>query len=162
VHEARHGTSRRASVYILDDTYVIVRIFSINNNVPIETYMMCIIVRRRLRDLPRVPSRSPRRMPFAGPETTLAATAIARIGVRAVESKIVRPGASQEPSTTFQSLTRRVNDLRRIDRNFSVGRLCRRCHEVGKPLRVVAFFPRIQLEHYPHPVAGMRGLHRTP
>jgi hypothetical protein len=57
------------------------------------------------------------RMPFPGPETALPATIVPAYGVNLIADEIVRPGGFQGPSTTFQRLTRRLNDLRVYIRN---------------------------------------------
>ena len=51
------------------------------------------------------------RMPFAEPETALPATIDPAHEGKVVRREIARPGACQRPPTTFQSLTRRLNDL---------------------------------------------------
>ncbi len=53
-------------------------------------------------------------MPFPEPETALAATIVAEVEAEVIRGAIVRLGASQGPSTTFQSLARRLNDLHRF------------------------------------------------
>jgi hypothetical protein len=50
-------------------------------------------------------------MPFAGPETALPATIVSEGGPTLIRGKITRPAARKGPSTTFQRLTRRLNDL---------------------------------------------------
>ena len=50
-------------------------------------------------------------MAFAGPETALASTIDAPPMVEALRDKTLRQSASKVPSTTFQSLPRRLNDL---------------------------------------------------
>jgi hypothetical protein len=52
-------------------------------------------------------------MPFARPETALASTIDRRTKREVVRAKTVRPAASQRPSTIFQALTRRLNDLQK-------------------------------------------------
>jgi hypothetical protein len=51
-------------------------------------------------------------MPFAGPETALPATIVARDDLTLIRDEIIRPAARVGPSTTFQSLTPRLNNLR--------------------------------------------------
>jgi len=53
-------------------------------------------------------------MPFAGPETALPATIVSEGSLTLIAGKIIRPAARAGPSTTFQSLTRRLNDLQGI------------------------------------------------
>src|SRR5580700_9931537 len=56
--------------------------------------------------------RSPiRRMPFAEAETALASTIGQLLDPRAIHETIRAPGARWIGSTTFQRLTRRLNDL---------------------------------------------------
>jgi hypothetical protein len=50
-------------------------------------------------------------MPRAGPETALAATIGIEDDLTLIRGKMIRPVACAGPSTTFQSLTRRLNDL---------------------------------------------------
>jgi len=50
-------------------------------------------------------------MPFLEPETTLAATIATVAEESIVRAKTMHPEARMGPSTTFQSLTRRLNDL---------------------------------------------------
>src|SRR5450755_3378472 len=52
-------------------------------------------------------------MPFPRPETPLAATIARATEENFAHSKFARPVARQGPSTTFQSLTRRLNNLRK-------------------------------------------------
>jgi len=58
-------------------------------------------------------------MPIAEPETALPATIVARGDPTLIRDKIIRPAARAGPSTIFQSLAPRLNDLRR---NASGGR----------------------------------------
>jgi len=51
-------------------------------------------------------------MPLAGPETALVSTIDGGVEEIIVRGRTPRPGACKWPSTTFQSLTRRLNDLR--------------------------------------------------
>jgi hypothetical protein len=51
-------------------------------------------------------------MPFPEPETAIAATIDRLDRGRFIQRKTLRLEACQEPSTTFQSLARRRNDLR--------------------------------------------------
>jgi hypothetical protein len=60
------------------------------------------------------------RTPFAGPETALAATIVAGGDPEFIGDQIARPGARPGPSTTFQSLTRRLNDLRELVTRFDL------------------------------------------
>jgi hypothetical protein len=50
-------------------------------------------------------------MPFARPETALASTIGPDVESKAIRGKTTRPAACQRPSTTFQRLARRRNDL---------------------------------------------------
>jgi hypothetical protein len=52
-------------------------------------------------------------MRFAEPGTALAATIVTADDLNLIREKIIRPAARAGPSTTFQSLTRRLNDLAR-------------------------------------------------
>jgi hypothetical protein len=82
------------------------------------------------------PSRASTRMPFAGPETALEATIVPAVEVRAVRRKITRPAARQGPSTTFQQLTRRLNNLQKMTRsvNFRSGQFLKIASQVSDPL----------------------------
>jgi len=59
-------------------------------------------------------------MPFAEPETALAATIDVAGDPTLIAGKIIRPAACAGPSTTFQSLTRRLNDLRELVTRFDL------------------------------------------
>jgi len=52
-----------------------------------------------------------RTMPIAEPETALASTIVAGLVPEVIAEKIRAPAARQAGSTTFQQLTRRLNDL---------------------------------------------------
>jgi len=64
-------------------------------------------------------------MPLAGPETALASTIDVGVEEIIVHAGTPRPGACKWPSTIFQSLTRRLNDLPR-NRPASSGSMCAR------------------------------------
>lgn len=53
-------------------------------------------------------------MPFAEPETTLAATIDAGGDLTFIRGETTRPEAGARPSTTFQPLTRKLSDLQRL------------------------------------------------
>src|ERR1700690_2721966 len=53
------------------------------------------------------------RMPFAAPETASAATIDPEVEPKAVRGKTARPAACKRPSTIFQRLPRRLNDLQK-------------------------------------------------
>jgi hypothetical protein len=61
------------------------------------------------------------RMPFAEAETALASMIGWRLAPESVREKIRAPAARQVGSTTFQQLTRRLNDLAFSPRSFRTG-----------------------------------------
>jgi hypothetical protein len=60
-------------------------------------------------------------MPFAEAETALASTIGSRPALRSIREKIRAPAAPWMGSTTFQQLTRRLNDLAFSPRSFRTG-----------------------------------------
>ena len=74
-------------------------------------HVICFVVRRATRSGCELLSGSTSRMPFPEPETALPETIDPRMDLSLIPAKIARPAARQGPSTTNQSLTRRLNDL---------------------------------------------------
>jgi hypothetical protein len=60
-------------------------------------------------------------MPFAGLETALRATIFGGGDLTLILGKITRPAAHAGPSTTFQALTRRLNNFRIIPLTQGLG-----------------------------------------